>query len=330
MSLLRLPPEILAQIFDHIDPYFFHEDLRRLTICKQWLQFVLPVCFKCITLSQETLGSLMASGAIKRSSMLKRSLETLDLELRGYPSYISSFYLQESTEESDASDAFNAAVSNETSNDIPVKIWADSLGNDLARLAVIVQQSRRLHTLRIRARNSPSPEILESPVDYLSLPTMRSFLRLDNLSNLVLDLNTNLLNSPSDSRKDLHICPAIGALLGALRTLRLRMRSICPDVLIPGDPNDNLNLQVVVINLSLITNLPGITAAAHSDRCGSGTGGLLQLKNDIQGRAEALATRMASPKTIRILTHSLPYFEIQSFDVLTGKNMTLKDDSAWD
>jgi hypothetical protein len=108
------------------------------------------------------------------------------------------------------------------------------------------------------------------------------------------------------------------------------MRSICPDVLKPQDPNEKLHLSVVVINLSLTTNLPGITSAAHSKRCGSGARGLLQLKADIQEQAEALATRMASPKLMRILTHSLPQFETQSLDVLTGKTMILDDDMAWD
>ncbi|UNI13852.1 hypothetical protein JDV02_000550, partial [Purpureocillium takamizusanense] len=105
---------------------------------------------------------------------------------------------------------------------------------------------------------------------------------------------------------------------------------ICPDVLKPRDPNDGLYLNVVVINLSLTTNLPGITSAAHSKRCGSQGGGLLQLKAEIQEQAEALATRMASPKIMRILTHSLPQFTTQSLDILTGKTMILDDDMGWD
>ncbi|KAI1649642.1 uncharacterized protein F4817DRAFT_27443 [Daldinia loculata] len=171
MSLLRLPPETLTQIFDQIGSYFFREDLGRLTVCNQWFEFALPACFKCITLSQKTLWSLIASG------------------------------------------------------------------------------------------------ILDSPKDYLSLPTMQSLLSLENLSVLVLDLPTDL---------------------------------------------------------------PGITSAAHAKRCGSQAGGLLQLIADIQEQAEVLATRMASPKTIRILTHSIPQFETQSFDVLTGKTMLLDHDMAWD
>jgi len=47
-------------------------------------------------------------------------------------------------------------------------------------------------------------------------------------------------------------------------------------------------------------------------------------------QAEALAARMASPKTVRILTHSYPNFRRQSLDVLTGKTMILEGDVAWD
>lgn len=39
---------------------------------------------------------------------------------------------------------------------------------------------------------------------------------------------------------------------------------------------------------------------------------------------------MAFPKVMRILTHSLPQFETNTLDVLTGKTMILEDGSAWD
>ncbi|KAI0536544.1 hypothetical protein GGR58DRAFT_475090 [Xylaria digitata] len=328
MSLLKLPPETLAQIFDHIGSSFFREDLGRLTVCKQWFEFALPECLKCITVSQETLRGLITSEAVKNPSPFKRSLETLDLELKGYRyTYSSTVDLQDNQQESDV---LNAPASSEALEGIPAKTWIDILNEDLAQFAIIAQQSRRLRTLRIRARSSPSPDTLDSPEDYLLLPTIRGFLSLENLNVLVLDLSVSLLNSSEEQGNGLHICPTIGALLCTLRTLHLRMHSICPDVLKLQDHDDSLNLSVVVINLSLITNEPGITSAAHSKRCGSPAGGLLQLKADIQERAEALAARMKSPKVMRVLTHSLPQFKTQSLDVLTGKTMVLDDEMAWD
>ncbi|KAI1824347.1 hypothetical protein F4861DRAFT_267034 [Xylaria intraflava] len=328
MPLLRLPPETLAQIFGELGSSFFHEDLGRLTICKRWFEFALPVCVKRVTLSQETLRSLVASGAAARSFPLERNLEVLDLKLKGYHDPGSStFEPQQAAQESNALDA---SASNEASDGISVKTWVDVLDDDLAQLAVIVQKSRRLRTLRIRAWSAPSLDPFDSSENYLSLPTMRSFLSVENLSVLVLDLPDVFPNPSGEQGNGLHICPAIGALLRTLKTLHIRMRSICPDVLKPRDSDDSLQLRVVVINLSLMTNQPGITSAAHARRCGSqGLRGLLRLKADMQKQGQALATRMATPKVMKILTHSLPNFDHLSLDVLTGKT-TAPGDTGWD
>jgi len=327
MSLLRLPPEILRQIFNHISPSFFHENLSRLTVCKQWYEFALPACFRRITLSHESLQGLLTAGVTREPSPLQNSLETLGLELSGYQPDVSTSYSPERAQESNLREA---SASNEALRDNPADSWMNDLNNDLARLAAVVRRSHRLRTLRIRAWSSPSPEPFDSPENYLPLPAIQALFSVENLSVLVLDLSGSFLDSSGQQGDDHHICPAIGAILPTLQTLHLRMPSICPDVLKPRDPTDSLHLGVVVINLSLITNLPGITSAAHSRRCGSQGGGLLQLKADIQEQAEALVTRMASPKIMRILTHSLPQFETQSLDVLTSKTMILDDDMAWD
>ncbi|KAI0803623.1 hypothetical protein GGR55DRAFT_662388 [Xylaria sp. FL0064] len=307
MPLLRLPPETLAQIFDYVGSSFFHEDLARLTVSKRWLEFALPTCFKRIALSPETLRSLATSGGMKSRSPLERNLEILDLELRGYNN--------------------PCAPSNESLANVSAETWKDVLDDDLTQLSILARQSRKLRTLRIRACSAPSPEALDSSEVYLSLSTIQGFLSVANLSVLVLDLPAYF---PNSSMKGLHICPAVGALLPTLHTLHVRMHTICPDVLRPGISGSNLHLSIVAVSLSLITNQPGITSAAHSKRCGSLAGGLLQLKADLQEQAEALVSRMVAPKTIRLLTHSLPLFEIQSLDVLTGKTMVLNDDADWD
>jgi hypothetical protein len=48
-----------------------------------------------------------------------------------------------------------------------------------------------------------------------------------------------------------HLCPSIGALLRTLQILRLRMCSICPDVLKTRGPDTKLRLSTVAINLGL-------------------------------------------------------------------------------
>ncbi|KAK4208227.1 hypothetical protein QBC37DRAFT_476111 [Rhypophila decipiens] len=285
IPLLRLPPEIVVQIFNEIGSFFFQQDLGRLSVCKQWFEFALPACFRHITLSRKTLSSLVTSGHIYEPS---------------------GYWLR-------------------ALNDVA------TLNNDLTKLATIVQQSPRLCNLRIRICSCNSHEPPNFPGCYPQPATIQALLSVENLRLLVLDLSGCYLNSPSQQGDDHHLCPHINALLRTLRTLHVRMRSICPDVLKPRDSPNTLHLSEMVINLSLITNTDLATSAVHSKRCGSeGVGGFLQLKAEIEEQAKALATRMASPRKIRILSHALPQFEIRSLDVLTGKITVLDDDMAWD
>ncbi|KAI0806521.1 hypothetical protein GGR55DRAFT_690101 [Xylaria sp. FL0064] len=316
MSLLQLPPETLAQIFDDIGSSFFREDLSRLTVCKQWFEFALSACFKSIRLSRKNLRSLIRSGITRSRPALKGSLEILDLELNGCYDYISDLYIRKYKQELNE-------WGEDPQEEVFREIWMGGLNNDLTQLAKMSQQSPRLHTLRIRVWE------YSCPVDYLWPPTIRAFLSLENLSVLVLDLSVNFLDLSGVQGNVLHICPAISHLLHTLRTLHLRMRSIWPNVLKFEHPSDSLRLSVVAINLSLPATQWG-TSRVHSFTCGHGAGRLLQLKADLQEQAEALITRMAHPRTIRILTHSLPLFETQSLDVLTGKTMMLDDNMTWD
>ena len=154
-----------------------------------------------------------------------------------------------------------------------------------------------------------------------------------NLSVFVLDLFFGFFSSREEGQSH-HICPAIGALLCTLETLHLRLRTICPNDLKPRDPGNKLRLNVVAVHLDLVANQGVAMTMANSTRCGSAAGGQPPLRADMQEQAEALATRMASPKTVRILEYSELYeplsYELRSFDVLTGKTMVLDDDMAWD
>ncbi|KAF4947778.1 hypothetical protein FGADI_10172 [Fusarium gaditjirri] len=323
MSLLRLPPEILRQIFDQLDSSFFREDLGRLSVCKKWFDFALPACFKCITLSQKTLRHLIISTATQKPLSLESNLETLDLHLRGYEYNTSPPYPQNAQESNLRPPALRIRVS----------YWIKrrrTLNNDLDKLAIIAQQSRRLRTLRVRAWKSPWGHPLSPRDRYLSLSPMLALLSVESLSVLVLDLSGVSLNSSGQQEDERHICPSVAALLPTLRILHLRMRDICPDVLKTQSLDSKLRLSTVVINLSLPPDQPSMTAAAHTKPCDSQRGGFIQLRADIREQAEALLTRMAFPQTMRILTHTLPQFDTQSLDVLTGKTMKLKDDAAWD
>jgi len=302
---------------DHVGSSYFREDLGRLTVCKRWFGFARTACFKDLQLSQKTLRRLLSSRDVGRSLLLiKDSLEILDLELKGFEDWSSIPEPQSYPRNGNALDASS---------------WATVLDNGLAQLAIIAKESRKLRIIRIQASSENHPLLPHLPRrDYLSLSTIRALLSVKNLMVLELDLCGTFLIPRQEHRDGFHVCTSISALLTTLRRLRLRMRSICADVLRLQHHDTSLRLSEVLINLSLSNESPMTTSAAHSTRCGSTGGGFLKLKADIEDQAEALAAHMASPKIIRILTHSLPQLEMRSLDVLTGKCMILADDMAWE
>lgn len=324
MLLLQLPPETLRLIFEQIGPSFFQEHVNRLTICKQWYAFALPECLRRVILSGDALKRLVNAGVFKPPSTLRDSCEVLSLHLGGDPTLPSALGHSLTPNNEDASMALDEVSQDDT------LLNSQALDNDLQQLALLTRGSRKLRSLSIRAWCFPSSGFLGSQGDYLSLPTMRSLLSVDNLVVLLLDLPVGFCDSHEHQGDGCQLCPTIGALLGSLRALQLRTRTICPTALKPQSHSSSLRLSKLVVNLSLATNLPWQTSATHAKRCGSDGGGMLQLKADLQKQAESLVPRMTAPKILRILTHSLPSIETLALDVVTGKSMILDDSMAWD
>ncbi|OAA63336.1 hypothetical protein SPI_03499 [Niveomyces insectorum RCEF 264] len=327
MPLLQLPPETLHAIFAYVGSSFFHADLRRLTVSKQWLAFALPRCLACIGLSQRTLRSLVSSGDQQTLAPLKNTLESLDLTLTGYPGPAAARYLDAYPLSLELDDVQPPGASPDPPR---YETWFRVLQHDLARLAAIARQARKLRALRIRACcHAALPVPASQMEDYLSRATLQSLLSMDHLHVLVLDTTVGLRASPGERDDHGHVCPAVAALLPSLGILHLRMCRICPDALAVQGPVRSLRLREVIVNLSLLDNRPGITSAAHARRCGPAGAGMLQLQADIHKQAEALADRMAAPKTVRIVSHSLPDFRVHALDVLTGTMMVLEDGTPW-
>ncbi|ATY64781.1 hypothetical protein A9K55_005378 [Cordyceps militaris] len=325
MPLLQLPPEILRFIFEQIGSSFFRQDLNRLTICKQWSEFALPECQRRAVLSDESLKRLFDSQVPERLATLRSNCKVLGLYLGGDSSRSLSLPTQTHTRTSSNQDT-SEALRDSSQQDTVAS--SQRLDNYLVQLALLAHKSPMLRSLCIQARGFP-PGLHTSQGDYLSLPTMRSLLSVANLSVLLLDLTVNFFDSADYTEASCELCPTIGTLLGRLQVLQVRVRTICPDALKPRSQGYKLRLNKLVVNLSLTTNVAWQTSATHSRRCGS-SGGILQLKTDMQEQAESLVPRMTTPEMLRIVTHSLPAIETRALDVLTGKIMILDDDVAWD
>lgn len=329
MSLLQLPPEILIQVMNHVGSYYFRENLERLTVCKEWFRFAHTACFRDLQLSQNTLRRLLSFPDVRRSLVLVQdSLEILNLKLTGFEDWGS---IQEPQIYPQDANALYASSQDGDLGRASLTTWTTVLDNDLAQLAITAKKSPKLRIIRVQALSERHPLLPRLPRrDYLSLSAIRTLLSVENLVVLELDLCGTLLTPREEYGDDFHVCTSISALLTTLRRLRIRMRSVCADVLRPQHHGASLRLSEVLVNLSLSNESSMITSATHSTPCGSKSGRFLKLKADIEDQAEALIPHMVSPKIIRILTHSLPQLEMRSLDVLTGKCMKLADDMDWE
>ncbi|KAF2234929.1 hypothetical protein EV356DRAFT_428114, partial [Viridothelium virens] len=323
MSLLQLPAETLLQILDCAGSSFFCEKIARLTICKQWFQFARLVCFKDLNLSQGTLQRMMRSWDAVDIRLIKDTMESLTLRLMGY-------------EDSSAipDQRWNLFRGGDDGRHT-LTDWTATFEIDLKKLASLAQDCPKLRTVRIHASSEVYPIIAQLPRhDYLTIPGIKPFLPVKNLTVLDLDLCGSSLLSHPGGHVPFHICPDIGALLTVLRRLRLRMRRICADVLRPLDHESSLRLSEVIINLDLSEGPEIATAPPHSLSCNALDLNFLEMKTGLETQAKILAANMESPKIFRILSHSIPKFELLSVDVLTGKHMLLTEDiyehKPWD
>lgn len=331
MTLLQLPPENIIQIFDYVGSINFRSDLSRILVCKQWSRYAYTACFRDFHVTQKTLRRLLSSPYVESSlSLVKNSMEILDLDLKGFEDWDS---LPLSLQDSQAENISNVSTWNGAHGRAVRATWTTELNTDLLHLATIIKQSRKLRILRIQATSELHPllRLLERR-DYLLSSTMRTFLSASNLTSLELDLcGTQLIPHQSQEHGEgFHFCTSIAALLDTLRYLRLRMRSICADVLKPRQHSTNLRLNEVLINLSLSNESPLITSAVHATCCSFSPREFLQLKADVEKQAQVLVAQMAAPKIVRILTHALPSIEMRAFDVLTGRNVALSEGAEWD
>jgi hypothetical protein len=275
MLLLNLPPEILKCVFDELGPSFFHEDVVRLAVCKQWYAFALSECDKHIALSQDSLGSLAVSGVPERLPLFQGSLETLDLKMRDHRSWNAITRLLQGG---------NVRVLEPPTPPATIEAYLKVQEDQLVKLATIAKASRRLRNLRIRAEGSPCIEGTANHLDHLQIPTMQAFLSTESLSVLFLDVSSSFSSRSGQLAGDRHVCPAIGAVLGKLRSLQIRMPWICRDVLKPPDPKQRLRLSRVVINLCLNCRVPEAALASHSQRCSSDNVALRHYKQNCGSR----------------------------------------------
>ena len=204
--------------------------------------------------------------------------------------------------------------------------WIRMLNSDLDELNTVIQHSPKLRAVNIKATDRTGHPGLAR--GYLFFNAIRNLITVETIDTLILDFFTGFSTLPSNQSVP-HLCPTIGTLLGRLRVLHVRMPRVCPEISkISKSTEFSRNLQDVVINLSLMVSSQEITLA--SQRCGYYLiDGVRTVMPAMREEAKNLISRTASLKLMRILTHSVPQFKIQSFDLLNGIIMELTESMSW-
>ncbi|OJJ03338.1 hypothetical protein ASPVEDRAFT_731859 [Aspergillus versicolor CBS 583.65] len=151
-------------------------------------------------------------------------------------------------------------------------------------------------------------------------------LAVSSLEHLVLDTRDLRFKGGK------HVCPCVARKMPSLRSLRLRMRRICPRVLDmqqthPSSITSTSRIESIIINLSLVE--PGHTYGRFSRHCTRvmSTYGLF---NEMIRVASEMAKQTPSLRQVRILRHKNPTASVLAHDCVTGNRTVLLGDQQWD
>ncbi|CAM1501084.1 Fc.00g102460.m01.CDS01 [Cosmosporella sp. VM-42] len=322
MSLLRLSPELLLHILSYLGAEFFRQDVRRLTISKRWYVTAWPMILQDLRLSVSSFRPFVIFSKQKgMRDAIQRHVAAVEIGLTGFDGWQSAEVDAGETESTPRTSYFDM-----------VNQWTSRMNDSLADVAVILQRCDKLRTLRLEARleyHDPSVNMLDRA--YVMVQPLAWLVDGRHLTSLELDTAGTSLLQPEDTPSGIHLCNAVSSLLPTLRRLRCRMRTICGGALAVPEGDTPLNLEEVIINLSLSGLLSRATSYRYTTRCRVCHGdSFSQFRKDMENQATKLSLLMKTPRLVRVLSHEFPSLEVYTFDALTQRRMKLAADSAWD
>ncbi|KAJ5782940.1 hypothetical protein N7457_004714 [Penicillium paradoxum] len=289
MTLQTLPIEILYAIIRFIGS----DELRKqegcgLLICKLWYKIARPVLLADLRLS---------------ATQLVQAPESADRKIRTYCRILT--------------------IDINGSGDWPGEHDIDKLNSKLNSL---VDGNNYLRSFTLRARSHFDPAHPLAPrKQYITKWNPTEFFNMlgtSKLSHLVID------TYGSEMSGAVHICPRLGLQIPALRSVRLRMRSICPHIFgfSQGDSALPGNIECIIINLSLKDTDRFSTAFSH--HC-TEPRSAWNLYDEMITVGTEVAKKTPSLKVCKILCHKHPWPDMMTMDCITGAKTVLVGDT-WD
>lgn len=315
MSLLQLPLELLSFVIRYLGLEFFRQDIRRLTVFKQWYACAWQLLAKDLHLTP---------GAITR--LAGEEIATL---VRIQP-YVKTAALVFEGRSPSGENVENAALNGDASSTLE---WSARLNTALTTVAAQLKQCPKLRHLRVKAEpecNDLSLLRISMGQGYLMPKPVDDFLSLRHLTSLEFDIAGSFPQGPTDNGS-VHFCASINLLLPSLRRLHCRMNAVC-ETLLERPKNDSpLQLEEIIVNLSLSELSSTSTSCRFPKRCQPVPGeSFTQLRQSIERQASTLALGLDSPRIVRVITHRIPSLSIEAFDAITGQRLGLENNMQWD
>ncbi|MCJ1240556.1 hypothetical protein MMC14_008560 [Varicellaria rhodocarpa] len=272
MPLFNFPREILEHILQYVG---LRTSTSNLLVCKEWYIAALPVYFSGLDLTSLYISSWDLSRLPPARSplghLIQANVRQFSLRLIGHPSketarrpWFTDKYgesdgdLEEEEEQKGATDwmMFGPTTIHNLPKNLPswnwdiemehhLLAWRAQVNQQLEKFADILSGCTRLEELSVEISNE-GREYLGPCWDYIydralvklvsSFPT--------TLERLTFDIcGSHILASHGGDAPPVHICPLLARRIRDLQHVRLRMRSICPDVIndspdvIPDSPD---------------------------------------------------------------------------------------------
>jgi hypothetical protein len=289
-------------ILEHLPPSFFQQDLRRLALSKRWYSLAFPTFYPRIEYTPRVISRLVhrkSASLDKSRALLRKSLRCVNIVLDGVgppppPGLIPG--------------------------GDPDMVVFNTPAN-LTRFCLMLLDFRELKEVRFAAR-WPNRAWRADPLqaDYLSLRSLEPYLSLlTHVTALDLDLcGTDVVSSDDASGTgNLHFCEYVRPLLSRLRTLRLRMRSICRTALRPveGQPVTLRRLRLSLYLGKVSDNNPKLNSSRQCAawRLREWTSPM----DELRAQMRVLVKDMVEPRRAEMV-HLAPSGEVHVWDASTG------------
>ena len=292
----QLPSEIWLMILERVPPSFFQHDISRLALSKRWYSLAFPAFYPRIEYTPRVISRLVhrKSKALDKSrAQLKKSLRCVNIVLEG---------------------GLGPGSGNDQDNDLT----CFNTPSNLARFCLMLLEFRELKSVRFAARWQ-NREWRADPLhaDYLRIRSLEPYISLlTNVTSLDLDLCGTDISD--DAGAPVHFCPQIRPLLSRLKSLRLRMRSLCQFALWPlegqaislGELTVDLYLGKVSDNNPKLNSTRSCSAPSKWEWASP--------IDEVRARLKRLVTQMAEPKRAEII-HLAPNGEVHVWDASTDE-----------